>query len=77
LLRQHFDDDLLFRSREQHRINGRQMLVEHRMSTTLPRTETTTPRNGFFTVSCPSIFRPFVTAGSALPMPPATPPSAR
>src|ERR1039458_8426985 len=28
LLRQHFDDDLLFRSREQHRINRRQMLVE-------------------------------------------------
>ena len=27
-LRQHFDDDLLFRSRAQHRVNRRQMLVE-------------------------------------------------
>ena len=27
-LRQHFDDDLLFRSREQHRVNRRQMGVE-------------------------------------------------
>jgi hypothetical protein len=34
LLRQNFDDDLLFRSREQHRVDGRQMLIEPNVNDT-------------------------------------------
>jgi hypothetical protein len=34
LLRQHFDDDLLFRSRKEHRVDGRQMLIEPNVNDT-------------------------------------------